>query len=690
MSRIIENIKTWWNSEITRHFLWLPVAFGLGVGIYYALPVEPPSFLLPLLAVLSFIATIIFWKKAKWPLLALLLVMLGAAWVNLLTLQRSDIILNAPLTPRPVIGIVDNIERTEHGVRFTLSHVTVSDVPEARTPNRVRLSIRLKKDDQTPLPNIGDGIHLMAGLMPPMGPALPHGFDFAQFFYNRNIGAIGYGMPPWQIITPDPSPGLWNQFRTWRVKVTEDIIAALGKGTGGVAAGLITGDARAITEDDFEALRASNLYHIIAISGEHMVVIAGVIFISLRLLSLLVLPKRISLRPQVKSIAAGITLLLITAYLFVTGTPISAVRAYVMIVLVLLAILFRRQVDPMRSLSIAALIMLVIAPSDLLEPGFQLSFAATLAIVALVESRVLRVNPHEKQNRFIRAIHLLVTMLLISVVAEIATAPIAISHFNNVSLYGVFANMLATPLMSFFLMPTVALFFILLPFGLHHIALSIMKFGIDGLLALSRWVAGFPHAQQFVSAIPSYGIALFAFGLLWVCLWQSKTRRYGFIAMMLGVMAVFLNQTPDVLVGSGGKQIAIRTQDGFRLAHGRATSMVPELWANGLGYAKLEKAEEPDWRCDNMGCIARVKEKLIAFPRDGLALTEDCRRAAIVVTPMSDVKCDGAAKVIDATTFARAHVVALWLTDNVRIETSADWQGERPWSHGYNDDESDD
>ena len=685
-----QRIETWWHTESTRHFLWLPVAFGAGIGMYYGLPGEPPSFLFPLLAALSLVAAILFWKKAKWPLLALVLMMVGAAWVNLLTLQKSGVILSEPLTPRPVIGVVDAIERTEHGVRFTLSHVTVSDVPAEYTPSRVRLSIRLKKDDQTPLPNIGDGIHLMAGLMPPMGPALPHGFDFAQFFYNRNIGAIGYGMPPWQIIAPDPSPGLWNQFRTWRVKVTEDIIATLGKGTGGVAAGLITGDARAITEDDFEALRASNLYHIIAISGEHMVVIAGVIFISLRMLALLVLPKRVSLQPQVKSIAAGITLLLITAYLFVTGTPISAVRAYVMIVLVLLAILFRRQVDPMRSLSIAALIMLVIAPSDLLEPGFQLSFAATLAIVALVESRVLRINPHEKQNRLIRPIHLLVTMLLISVVAEIATAPIAISHFNNVSLYGVFANMLATPLMSFFLMPTVALFFILLPFGLHHVALSIMKFGIDGLLGLSRWVADFPYAQQFVPAIPSYGIALFAFGLLWVCLWQSKTRCYGAVAMVLGVMTIFLNPLPDLLVGGAGKQIAIRTKDGFRLAHGRANSMIPELWANGLGYAQFEKAEEPSWRCDTMGCIARVNEKLIAFPSDGLALREDCHRAQVIITKVNGATCETGAKVMDGGALAHANVVALWLGNETRVGTSADWQGKRPWSHGYHEDASDD
>ena len=685
-----QRIETWWNTESTRHFLWLPVAFGFGVGIYYGLPFEPPSFLIPLLAVLSLIAAVFFWHRAKWPLLALVLVMFGAAWVNFLTLQKSGVILSEPLTPRPVVGMVENIERTEHGVRFTLSHLTVNDLPAARTPSRARLSIRLKKDDQTPLPKIGDAIHLMAGLMPPMGPALPHGFDFARFFYDRDIGSIGYGMPPWQIIAADDAPDAAHRFLNWRLNITEDIIKTLGTGAGGVAAGLVTGDARAITKDDFEALRASNLYHIIAISGEHMVVIAGVIFISLRMLALLALPKRLSLRPQVKSIAAAITLVLITAYLFVTGTPISAVRAYVMIVLVLLAVLLRRHVDPMRSLSITAFIMLVATPSDLLDPGFELSFAATLAIVALVESTLLRARAQREEHRFTRMVYLFLTMILISVVAEIATTPIVISQFNNVSLYGVFANMLATPIMSLYLMPTVALFFILLPFGLHHVALTLMKYGIDALLCLSRWVAGFPHAQQFAPAIPGYGIAIFTFGLLWVCLWHTNTRRYGAIAMVLGVMTIFLNDAPDVLVGGGGKQIAIRTKDGFRLAHGRATSMIPELWANGLGYGQFEEADEPDWRCDKMGCIARVKEKLIAFPNDGLALAEDCRRVQIIITKLSDVKCESGAKVIDGAALAHANVLALWIGDKIRTETSADWQGKRPWSLGFNESESDD
>jgi len=686
LSRIIETIEKWWKAESSRHFLWLPVAFGAGIGAYYGLPIEPPPYVLPLLAGLMLVAAIALWRRARMLLLALLLMSVGAAWANLITLQQSGVILAEALSPRPVLGEVENIERTEHGVRFTLSHLHVSDLAAERTPAQARLSIRLKKDSDLALPQIGDTVHLMAGLMPPMGPALPNGFDFARFFYDRDIGSIGYGMPPWEIVATNPSHGFINQFRNWRLNLTESIIHTLGTGAGGVAAGLITGDARAITKDDFEALRASNLYHIIAISGEHMVVIAGVIFITLRLLALL-LPKRMALRPHNKSIAAGITLVLMTLYLFVTGTPISAVRAYVMIVLVLGAILFRRQVDAMRSLAIAAFAMLVMAPADLLDPGFQLSFAATLAIIAFVEVRLRAPMVDAHMGRFTRGLHVVLTMLLISVVAEIATAPIVISHFNNLSLYGVFANMLATPIMSLFLMPTVALFFILLPLGLSHFALMLMKWGVDLLLSLARWVESFPHAQQFVPSIPGYGLVMFVVGLLWLCVWQTRVRRYGAIAMALGVMSVFLNHSPDILVGSSLKQIAIHTDDGYRLARGRATSMVPELWANGLGYEQFEEADAPQWRCDKLGCIAQVKNKRIAFPFDSLALAEDCRRADVIITAITGAHCDSAAIIVDTASLNHAHVLAVWLDDQkTRIETSNDWQGNRPWSDSFRDD----
>lgn len=686
MSRRFDQLQAWWAVERTRQFLWLPVCFAAGIAAYYSLPMEPPNWLLPLISVMMITSAIGLRKRALPVMIGLVLVSLGAAWAGIRTEMHQPVMLQEALTPRTVIGVVRDVERTQSGVRLTLNKVTVDDYPVEKTPAQVRLSVKFKKGTPIEPPPIGAAVRIRAGLMPAMGPALPGGFDFARYFYFRDIGAVGFGLPPWEILGEKEPHSLREKFWSWRAAMTNRIVSSMGE-TGGIAAGLITGDGRAISEADFTALRASNLYHIIAISGEHMVVIAGVIFISLRML-LLLLPARIGQRPAGKSWAAAITLVLVTVYLFVTGLPMSAVRAYVMIFLVLLAVILRRHVDTMRSLAIAAWLMLVYDPASLLDPGFQLSFAATLAIIALVESRVLAKPPAIERGRVRRLLHVIVTMLLVSVVAEAATTPLVISMFNNVSPYGVFANSLATPLVSLILMPLVALFFILLPFGLEQFALTLLGYGIRALMGLAEWVASFPHAQIFAPSLPGYGLALFVIGLLWLCLWRSSARRYGFIAMLLGVATLAMVQLPDVLIGAGMKQIAFRSADGFVLGRGRADSMVPEMWANGVGLKQLPEADEPHWRCDKLGCVAESKGKKVAFAFDGAAIAEDCTHAQVVVTALSPVTCEKAT-VLDGRQLPNGSVTALWLNGGVRVERSADWQGVRPWSVGVAEDSDD-
>lgn len=680
MSRMFEWVQEWWASERTRHFLWVPACFAAGIGLYYAWGNEPAPYVFPLLLLFAILGVIAFRREGVALWLALALVFGGASWANLRTVNHQPTMLNEALSPRPVMGVVRDIERTERGVRLLLAHVTVDGLPAQKTPEQIRLSVKFKKGTEFELPRIGDAISIRAGLMPAMGPALPNGFDFARYFYFRDIGAIGYGLPPWNILAHDSSDSFANRFWTWRANLTNRIIRALGVETGGIAAGLITGDGRAISEADFEALRASNLYHIIAISGEHMVIIAGVIFVSLRLL-LLALPKRFSLRPQGKSIAACFSLILVTIYIFVTGLPISAVRAYVMIVLVLLAVMFRRHVDPMRSLAIAALLILIYDPASLLEPGFQLSFAATMAIIALVESRMLRQPPAIERGRVRRALHFISTLLLVSVVAEAATTPLAISMFNNASFYGVFANALATPLVSLFLMPMVALFFILLPFGAEGLALTLLHYGITALLALAHWVASFPQAQIFLPSLPSWGLGLFAIGLLWACLWRTRARWAGLLLAVLGVASIATVLLPDMLVGGTLKQIALRSETGYALARGRPTSMLPEMWAHGLGYKELPKAQAPAWVCDEgKNCIAAIGATRIAFPKTPSAFAAQCGVADVLFTRTENGAC-APTMLIAAEQLSGNSVTALWLEGkDIRRETSANWQGTRPWS----------
>jgi competence protein ComEC len=149
MSRRFEQLETWWGREATRHFLWLPACFGAGIALYYALTFEPPVTLLPLLAVA--VSGMFFFVRrrlspfARAAVLGLLIVLMGAAYASIRAQGGQPTLLTESLSPRPVVGVVRDIERTEHGVRLTLTKPVVDGLATERTPTQLRLSIRPAK-----------------------------------------------------------------------------------------------------------------------------------------------------------------------------------------------------------------------------------------------------------------------------------------------------------------------------------------------------------------------------------------------------------------------------------------------------------------------------------------------------------------------------------------------------------------
>jgi len=125
----------------------------------------------------------------------------------------------------------------------------------------------------------------------------------------------------------------------------------------------------------------------------------------------------------------------------------------------------------------------------------------------------------------------------------------------------------------------------------------------------------------------------------------------------------------------------MRTESGYALLRGRPDSLVPELWANGLGYKQLPvlKANGSDaWRCDRLGCVARMQGAPVAFPSQPQALLEDCAAATLVVSPYRVRHCD--ATLLAGYGLAYQGVHAFWWQDGRwSRQSSADWQGRRPW-----------
>lgn len=346
-------------AEAERWFLWLPLLFAAGIVTYFALSTE----LAPRVAV------------------ALLLAALGFATAQLHTEAVRAPVLASELRHVSVAGFVET--RRDKRNRLTLRVIAVGDLGPDKRPYRVRISTASKKT----APRTGDAVTLRATLRPPPEPVEPGGFDFARRAWFDRLGATGYATGRIEPLAAPPQPpwdiSLWAAIDSLRGSVNDRVRAALPGETGGIAIALITGERGGIPQQMTEAMRDSGLAHVLAISGLHMVIIAGTVFWLAR--ALLALVPGLALRFPIKKWAAAIAVLAAAFYLALSGAAVPTVRAWMMMSIFLIAVMADRPAITMRNVALAALAILAVAPESLFEPSFEMSFAAVIGLVALYE-----------------------------------------------------------------------------------------------------------------------------------------------------------------------------------------------------------------------------------------------------------------------------------------------------------------
>ncbi|MCE8459442.1 ComEC/Rec2 family competence protein, partial [Rhodovulum sulfidophilum] len=227
-----------------------------------------------------------------------------------------------------------------------------------------------------------------------------------------------------------------------------------------------------MSRDTIQALRDSNLAHLLAISGLHMGLLTGVIFAALRFA--LALWPRLALRLPVKKIAAAGALAVGAVYLALSGGNVATERAFIMVAAVLGAVMADRRALTLRAVALAALIVLVLTPESLTQAGFQMSFAATTALIAVFAALRDRPEGGWRPPRWAQGV---LAVVISSAVAGAATAPFGAAHFNQVSQFGLLANLASVPLMGLLVMPAAVAAACLAPFGLAGLGLEPMRWG---------------------------------------------------------------------------------------------------------------------------------------------------------------------------------------------------------------------
>jgi competence protein ComEC len=689
-------------AERDRWILWLPVGLGVGVATYFSLENEPPAAAGPgLLAILVLVA---WWRRgssivARLVIFSVVSIALGFALAQARTVWVAAPVVDREHGPAWVSGQLLEVEPRPVGHRIVVAVEEIEDLPPDVTPHRVRLSLRTKGIDPVP----GIAVRVRAVLLPPPEPAAPGAFDFARTLYFKRIGAVGYavgGLEPRDGEGVASGSALGEHIAAVRLAVATRITDALrpedaqrGEGQSAeVAVALLTGLRGRLSEDTLSALRDAGLAHLLAISGLHLGLIAGILFFSVRLL--LALNEPVALRFPIKKWAAVAALVGAFGYLLLTGATIPTQRAYIMVSLVLVAVLIDREAVSMRPVAWAAVLVLVLRPESFLGASFQLSFAAVTALVAFYEWLRTRSKTRTEPRRGVRWLMLyFAAVMATTVVASLATAPFAAYHFNRVAVAGLFANLIAVPTTALWIMPWGLLALVLMPLGLETLALTPMAWGIELVIAVAQWCADLPGAVVAVAAWPPSTIVLITVGGLWLTLWRAKWRLLGIAPMIIGLAIAAIEPRPVVLIDESGRLFAVRgPEGGLALSTRRRAKFDAGIWLrrDGTKEAAPWVDEGPDaWPddslvCDSLGCRFVASDgTVVALVSDPSALAEDCASSDVVVSAVPiRVPCDGARMVIDRFDLWRDGAHAIWLTDDtgtVAVRSVRQERGSRPW-----------
>ena len=667
-------LQAWVTAERGRFALWLPVALGAGVLLYFQMTSEPALWTGPALIAASLALCILAWRRfaSRAAALALLACAVGFTAGQVATFRALPIE-TLPRTAVVLTGTISAVEIMPEGTRVTLEGASWPD----QAPLARRLRIRLPETGAPALAT-GDTIRLRALLRPPANPAYPGAWDLQREAFFAGLAGSGRALGPVELLAHAPPRGAAAWLQSLRDAVAGRIIAGLGTPEGAIAATLLTGAGSAIPPADRAAFRDSGLAHLLAVAGLHIGIVMGLIMGGTRFA--LALSERAALFWPCKQIAAIAALAGGAGYLLLTGAHVPILRSFAMAALVTLGVALGRRAVSLRGLALAAAAILVLAPQEVTGVSFQMSFAAVLALIAGYEA----LRPwliRRRSDGAGRHITLHVTALLLtSLLAGVASAPYGAYHFGQIQIYFILANVAAVPLTAFWVMPAGLAALALAPLGLERLALAPMGWGIDAILWVARSVASLPAATLGVPHMPGWGLAVLSLGLAWLCLWRTRLRLAGIAAILAGLGAGLVNPPADLLVSDDARLIAfggraIQTRPGFAPFVRDAWA---QYWAAPLATPFPEDGVPGPVSCDPDGCRMTQGGATILLARSLRPL--ECAGITLVVSaePARAV-CPGA-PLIDRFTVWRDGAHAVWLRDGQAVVLSdRAYRGVRPW-----------
>ena len=627
-------------AERAQLFPWFAVAFGVGVTAYFAADREPVVWIVVPIA-LALAAAAFLARRVRYfaPVVLIAAAAAGFATATLKTERIAHGVLARPMFSVTVAGFVETREERERSDRFVLRLDRFEPArPTADTPNLERVRLSVKKGTA---PAVGSYVELKARLSPPFTALYPSGYDFARDIYFQRIGASGFVLGAIKPLAAPADGGWWLRYAVavngMRDAIDARIRQTLSGDARAIASALLTGKRDAISTPVNDAMFVSGLGHVLSISGYHMAIVAGAVFFAVR--ALLALFPALTVGFAIKKWAALAALAAAAFYLVLSGAEVATQRSFLMTAVVLIGVMVDRRAITFRTLAVAALVVMLVAPEAVVHPSFQMSFAATLGLVALMDRDRALLSLADNSGVARAALwggREIALLLLASFVAGLATMPYAAFHFHRATPYGVLANLLAMPVVSGLVMPAGLLGLLAMPFGFDGVFWRLMELGIGWMIAVSQWVAALPGA---VGRVPTFGIApllLATLGIVAICLLRTPLRWLGGLPVLLAVMLALSTPQPDILIASDGQSVAVRRADGalsFMQTKKDVFAIKAWLAADGDARAPGDATLALGARCDDAGCAVQMADgRHVTIAKRADAFADDCEKAAIIVT----------------------------------------------------------
>ncbi len=640
--------------------LWLAVCVAAGIATFLSVK-TPPT--LPHLIVGLLLGVMIWrWQVVrqsyllKYATLAVMAFIIGAGMAAVQKSLTHTVMLDKEVRYARVEGRVENIEKLTRGFRVIVEPHTIDPLGKGNAlPGRVQVTLRnYSNDNWQELRGSKIGFH--ASLIPPSPRLYPGGYDFRRHAFYHGVGAYGFALGKnVEILEPADDYG-FHPFKAVRMAVAKRVYAVMDKEIAGLSVTLMTGERGGISDDDYTALKGSGLAHILSISGMHIGMLAGFIFFAARFV--MACSMYLALHCPIKKIAAFLAILGALFYTCIEGGSIPTLRSFFMTAVFFTAVMLDRSPFSVRLLAIAALGVMVIEPSSVIGPSFQMSFSAVTGLIIFYDTtrgfwkKLWR--KHGKDSLISKAGIYFLGAVATTVIATLATSIFAIYHFGQFAPYSLLGNLSTMTIMAVFTMPAIVINYMVLPlspWGVDVVPLKTIEYSMQAVMDVARMITyELPYSLINMPAMSLTALLWFVAGGVMLCFIQGNLRWLSIPFLLMGIGVYAFSPRPDIYITRKMTYVAVRQDDGlYRVLQLKRNKFTEEALMTRLGEGATVQKPEESANCDRWGCIFKVKGKTLAVALSYEAVTEDCSNADILISrePVKEWQCKKPQTIID-------------------------------------------